>query len=161
QIPRTELKIAIAVLGNLDQQRSLVDLQLVERLAEQLALRFLYVKCVDDGQLAVCQLRSQCRAQRPEQLLARKGVLVRARLWPVPCAAMTPQWRANRPDARPSGAFLLPKLLTRPGNTPAILGGMRAGPLTCAVVLHRFPQQVFIDRTKHLVGQIERADLRA
>src|SRR5215470_4738090 len=56
QVSRTEFEIAIAVLRHLDQQRRLVDFQFVEGFAEQLALRFLHIKGIDDSQLAVSQL---------------------------------------------------------------------------------------------------------
>src|SRR6266550_9540824 len=42
EIARTEFKIAVAVFRHLDEEDSLVDVQLVEGLTEPLALRFLH-----------------------------------------------------------------------------------------------------------------------
>ena len=75
--------------------------------------------------------------------------------------AMPPQWRPDRSDAGPSRALLLPELLARAGNFPAALGFVRAGALRGAVMFHRFPQQIFVDRAENLVGQVERPDLLA
>src|SRR6185503_2645530 len=55
-------------------------------------------------------------------------------------------------------ALLLPQLLTRSRNPPAVLGSVRSRALSRAVVLHRFPQQSFVDRAKHFVGQFQRAN---
>src|SRR5438105_3318444 len=74
---------------------------------------------------------------------------------------MTPQWRAHRTNTRPSSSLLLPQLLARAGNLPAGLGRVRAAMLQSAVVLDRFPQQVFIDRAENLVGQFQRPDFSA
>jgi hypothetical protein len=56
---------------------------------------------------------------------------------------------------------LPPQLLARSGNQLLVLGGMRAGAERSAVMLDRFPEQVFVDRAKNFVGEIERAYLAA
>src|SRR5579863_4247440 len=76
-------------------------------------------------------------------------------------SAVPPQRRADRTDAGAACALLLPQLLARPGHLPARLGGMGSGMLPGAIVLHRFPEQVFVDRAKNFVGEIERPDLLA
>src|SRR5258708_15700305 len=75
--------------------------------------------------------------------------------------SMPPQWRTDRSDAGAPRAFLLPELFTGAGNFPAALGFVRSGALPGAVVLHRFPEQILVDRAKNLVGQVECAHLRA
>ena len=69
--------------------------------------------------------------------------------------------RPDRSDAGAAGALLLPQFLARTGNFPAALGFVRSGVLPGAVMLHRFPEQIFVDRAEDLVGQIERPDLFA
>src|SRR5579871_4864002 len=76
-------------------------------------------------------------------------------------AAVTPQRRADRPDTRAARALLLPELFARTGNLPASFGLVRSGALAGAVMFHRLPEQVFIDRPKNLVREVERADLFA
>src|SRR5664279_4329173 len=95
------------------QQGRAFRVQLVKRLAELFALRFLHLEAFHYHQLAIGQLGRQRRAQRAQQLLARKSVIVRAGLGSVDRAAVPPQRRANGTHARASGALLLPQLLTR------------------------------------------------
>ncbi len=74
---------------------------------------------------------------------------------------MPPQRRADGADARASGALLLPQLLARAAHQLAVLGGVRSGALSGAVVLHRFPEQVLVDRAEYFLGQLEGADFLA
>ena len=74
-------------------------------------------------------------------------------------AAVPPQRRANGTHARAPRALLLPELFARAGHQLLVLGGVRAGALCGAVVLHRFPQQVLVDRAEDFVGQFEGANL--
>src|SRR2546426_2405358 len=76
----------------------------------------------------------------------------------MPRPAVPPQRRADRADAGASRALLLPKLLARTRNLPAGLGRMRPRALPGAIVVHRLPEQVFIDRAENLVGKIQRAN---
>src|SRR5277367_6708507 len=72
---------------------------------------------------------------------------------------MTPQRRTDRANAGASGTFLLPQLFARTGDQLLVLGGVSAGALRGAVVFHRFPQQVFVDRAENFIGEIKRPDL--
>src|SRR5579862_1910744 len=160
-IPRAEFEIPVPVVRNFYQQHRLFHLQLVKCLAEDLRLRLFHVEGVHDDELAIGELRRQRRTQRAQQFLLGEGVIVGAGLRSMDGTAMAPQRRPDRADTRSPSALLLPKLLAGTGNAPAILGGMRARPLPSAVVPHRFPQQVFVDRAENLIGEIQRADLGA
>ena len=72
-------------------------------------------------------------------------------------AAMPPQRGADRRDTRPSRALLLPELLAGAAHQTASLGGVGPRPQTGAVMLYRFPKQVFVDRAENFVGQLQRA----
>src|SRR5271169_4405365 len=74
-------------------------------------------------------------------------------------AAVPPQRRTDRADTRPPRALLLPQLLARTGNAPAVLGGMRARTRRGAIVRDRFPEQVFVDRAENFIGQFHRPSL--
>ena len=74
-------------------------------------------------------------------------------------AAMPPQRRTDGADAGASRALLLPQLLAGARDQLLVLGGVSAGALRGAVMLHRFPQQVFVDRAENFIGEIKRADL--
>src|SRR5258708_3539572 len=76
-------------------------------------------------------------------------------------AAMPPQRRPDGADAGAASSLLLPELFAGTGNLPAGFGGVRTGTLPGAVMLHRFPKQVFVHRAENLVGEIERSNLRA
>src|ERR1017187_2069356 len=101
--------------------------QLVQRLAELFALRLLHLEALYNDQLAIGQFGRQRRAQRAQQLLARKSVIVGAGLWSMYGAAVPPQWRANGADTRASRALLLPELLTRAAYQLLVLGGVGTG----------------------------------
>src|SRR5262249_32915245 len=92
---------------------------------------------------------------------AGEGVIVRARLRPMHRAAVTPQWRTDGADAGTSGALLLPQLLARTRHPPAILGGVRAGPLRGAEVPHRLPQKIFVNRSEDLIRPLWRPPFAA
>src|ERR1700740_678991 len=161
QIPRAQFEIAVSVLGDFHQQRGLLDLQFVERLAKRLRLYFLHVERIHDRDLAIGQLRGQRRPQCSQQLLPREGVVVGAWLRSMHRTAVPPQGRADRSDTGAPRAFLLPQFLAGTGNPPTILGRVCSRPLPSAVVLHRLPEQVLVHRAKHLIGEIHRADLGA
>src|SRR5215469_4397470 len=130
---------------------------MVERFPEWLRLRLFHIEGVDHDQLAVSELGRQRRAQGAQQLLAREGVIVGARLGSMHGAAVPPQRRTDGADAGASRALLLPELLAGSRNPPAVLGRVGAGALPGAVMLHRLPQQVFMDGAKNLVRQLQRA----
>src|SRR5581483_3970755 len=158
-ISGAQFQVAIVMLRSFDNQHRLLDFQRVERFLELFGLRFLEVERVDDGQFAVGKLRSQGRTQSAQKLFLGEGVIVRPRHRTVHRVAMPPQWGPDRSDTGAACALLLPQLLARAGNFPAALGFVRAGALPGAVVFHRFPEQVFVDRAEDLVGQIEGSDL--
>src|SRR6202011_5131672 len=113
-----------------------------------------------DGELAVCNLRCDSRAERAHQFLLREGVLVAAGLRSVDRTATTPERSADRTDARATGSLLLPELLAGAGDSIAGLGG--GGTLTegGAIVLDRLPQEGVVDlRGEDLVGEFELSDL--
>src|SRR6202035_3535383 len=83
------------------------------------------------------------------------------RLRTVHGRAMPPQWRPDRSDTGPARTLLLPKLLAGAGNFPARLGLVRSGALRGAIMLHRFPEQIFVDRAENFVGEIERPNFLA
>src|ERR1019366_389112 len=149
------MKVVILAGRAFHQQGRTFRIQLVKRLAELFALRFRHLEALDHDQLAIGQLGRQRRAQRTQQLLARKSVIVGAGLWSVYGAAVPPQWRANGAHACASGALLLPQLLTRAAHQLLVLGGVGTGTLPRAVVLHRFPQQALVHRAENFVGQFE------
>src|ERR1035437_3982821 len=156
-----QCQVVILVLRLFDNQHRLIDLQQVQRLAELLGLGLFHVERIHHDQLAVRQFRSQRRAQRAHQLLAREGVVVRPWLRTMHRRAMPPQGRPDRSDARPARALLLLALLAGTGNLPARLGCVRTGALRGAVMLHRFPEQIFVDRAENFVGEIQRPNLLA
>src|SRR5580700_1758073 len=155
-IARAQFQVAILVFRGLDDQNCLVDFESAEGFAEFLGLRFLHVEGINDDQFSVGQLRGQCRAQRAQQLFARESVVIGTRLRTMHGVAMPPQRRADRADAGASRALLFPELFARSGNLPTALGLVRALVLPGAVMLDRFPEQIFVDRAENLVGQIER-----
>src|SRR5205814_2885816 len=76
-------------------------------------------------------------------------------------AAMPPQRRADRAHAGASGALLLPQFLAGAGDQLAVLGGVGAGAQRGAIVLDRFPQQIFVDAAENFFRQLQRTDLLA
>src|SRR5581483_10403875 len=96
-----------------------------------------------------------------QQLLARKLIVVGAGLRPMHRAAMPPQRRADGADARTSRTLLPPQLLAGAAHQLFVLGGMRAGALPGAVMFHRLPQQVLVDRAEHFLGELEGTHLFA
>ena len=123
QVARAQQQRLRKRLAVFDQQRRARHVQLVERAAIELGLGFLDLQRIHHRQLAVGQLRSQRRAQRAQQLLARESIVVAARLRSVHRAAVAPQGRTHRADTRAARALLLPQLLAGTGNQLAVLGG--------------------------------------
>src|SRR4051812_6266849 len=160
-IARAQLQIAVVVLRRFDHQHRLVHLQGYERLLEFLRLGFLQIECIHHDQFAIGKLRGQRRPQRAQQLLARERVVIRPWHRTMHRITMPPQWRTDGSNARPPRPLLLPQLLARPGNFPAALGLVRSSALSGAVVLHRFPEQIFIHRAEDLIGEIECPDFLA
>src|SRR5262249_44945031 len=95
------------------------------------------------------------------QLLARKLVVIRTRLRSVHGAAVTPQRRTDGAYTGASRPLLPPQFLSASCDQFAVLGGMCAGPLRGAVMFHRFPQQVLVDRAEDFVFELQRSDFFA
>ncbi len=145
QIARAEIKLLVQLAAALDQQCGLARLELVQRGAEELGLGLGNFERIDNGELAVGNLRSDRRAQRAHQLLLRERILVAARLRSVDRTATTPERSADRTNAGTASSLLLPELLA---GTRDVLASLRcSGSLTqrCAVVLYRLPQQPVVD----------------
>src|ERR1700722_20224680 len=87
-----------------------LGIELVEGSAIGFSLRVCQLQALDHGQLAIGQLGSQRGAQGPEQLLARKSVVVTMRLGPVNSAPMAPDRRPHGTYASTAGTLLLPQL---------------------------------------------------
>ena len=160
-VTRAQFQIAIARVRRIHDQHGLLHFQRRQRGAKLLGLRLFHVEGAHDRQLAIGKLRRQSGTQCTQKLLAGKCVVVGPWNRTMHGAAVPPQWRADRADTGASRSFLLPQLPARTGNLPAGLGGVRAAMLPGAVVLHRLPEQIFVDRTENLIGQIERSDLFA
>src|SRR5208337_1532883 len=159
EIARAEVQVLFGLADVLfHQKRRTLGVQLVQRLAELLALGFLQFEALYHNQPAIGQLRRQRRSQCAEQLLPRERIVIGAGLRSVHCAAMPPQRRANGSDARASGALLLPQFLARTTYQLAVLGGVGAGTLPGAVVLHRFPQHVLVYCAEYFISELEGAD---
>src|ERR1019366_6987660 len=158
QVARAQVQVLLGLTDVLfHQQRRALRVQLVQRRAEGLRLGFFQLEVFDHHQLAVGELRRQRRAQRTLHFLAREVIVVGAGLGSMDRAAMPPQWGTDRRDTRPARALLLPQLLAGAAHQSAGLGGGGPGPQAGAVMLYRFPKQVFVDRAKYFVGQLQRA----
>ena len=73
-------------------------------------------------------------------------------------AALAPDRRANRADARPAGALLPPQLAARAGDFPSALGLVRSSALRPQIPARDLVQQVRIDALgKNVVGQVHLA----
>ena len=158
QVARAQVQVLLGLADILrNQQRGLADIQFVERLTKRLRLRLAKLEAIDDNQFAVSELCCQRRAQRTQQLLARELIVVGAGLRSVDRAAMPPERRADRTDASAARTLLSPELLAGAAHQLLVLGGVRAGTLPGAVVLHRFPEQILVDCAENFIGQLEGA----
>ena len=83
-------------------------------------------------------------AQRGRARLLRHVVGVVAGLGPEHGAAVPPQGRADLADAGAPGALLPPRLLARPADQGAVLGGVGAGASARAVLLDRLVEEVLV-----------------
>src|SRR5581483_7241341 len=158
EIAGAQFKVLVPV-PVVDQERGAVHLQSIQGFAELLGLGLFHVECVHDDQLAIRKLGGQSRAQRAQDLLARKRVFVGAGLRSMYGAAMAPQRRTDRAYASSAGALLFPELLAGARDQLLVLGRMCTGTLGGAIMLHRLPEKVFIDGAENLVRKIEGADL--
>src|SRR6266403_2979444 len=103
----------VAVLAVCHQQRRFRMIQLAKHFDERLRLVRLERPGIHDRQLLLREFCRKRRAQCTEQHLLWQRVAVIARPWSVDRAAMTPERRTDRADARASRALLLPELAAR------------------------------------------------
>ena len=102
QVARAEVELLVELTAGFDQQGSLASLELVERGAVELGLGLGDLEGVDDGELAVSDLRGDCGAECAHQLLLREGVLIAAGLRSMDSTTATPERGADEPTrARP------------------------------------------------------------
>src|SRR6266850_349872 len=152
----------VAVLAMRHQQRRLRMIQLAKHFDEQLRLVRLECPGIHDRQLL---LRELCRKRRPqcaEQHLLWQRVAVIARPWSVDRAAMTPERRTDRADARAPRALLLPELAARAAYFALFLDLVRAPAQSTQIPPRSFVQQVLIHLcAKDCVRQIDLADFLA
>ena len=57
--------------------------------------------------------------------------------------------------------FCFQSFLPDPETSQRPFGFVRTGALPGAVMLHRFPEQILVDRAENFVGQVERPNLLA
>src|SRR5579883_882119 len=101
-------------------------------------------------------------AERSEEHLFGQRVAIVARLGSVDRAAMTPQRRTNRTDARAAGALLPPELAARAADFALILGLVRARAEAGEIPARSFVQQILVNlRAENGIRQLERADFLA
>src|SRR6267378_1586779 len=152
----------IAVLAVRHQQRRLRVIQLAKHFDERLRLVRLERPSIHDRQLLLSKLCRKRRAQCAEQHLLWQGVTVIARPWSVDRAAMTPQRRTDRADARASRALLLPELAARAAHFALFLHLVRASAQSSQIPPRSFVQQVLIHlRAEDRVRQFDLADFLA
>src|SRR5215213_7021831 len=109
----------VVVVDGVDDERLPFEPERGERPDELLRLRLREDQLLDDDDVTLAQTLRQGRAQRAAAHLLRQRLRPVAGLRPVDVAAALPERRADRRDARPAGALLLPELLARAGNVAA------------------------------------------
>src|SRR6267143_1662994 len=152
----------VAVLAVRHQQRRLRVIQLAKHFDKR--LRFVRFKRpgIHNRQLLLREFCRKRRPQRAKQHLLWQGVAVIARPWSVNRAAMTPERRPDRADARAPCALLLPELAARAADFAFFLDLVRAPAQPPQIPPRSFVQQVLIHlRAKDRVRQLDLADLLA
>src|SRR6266446_9984887 len=152
----------VAVLAVRHQQRRLRMIQLAKHFDERLRLVRLERPGIHDRQLLLRKLCRKRRAQCAQKHLLWQCVTVIARPWSVNRAAMTPERRTDRADARASRTLLLPELAARAAHFALFLDLVRAPAQSPQIPPRGFVQQVLIHlRAKDRVRQFDLADLLA
>src|ERR1700761_5916538 len=160
EIARAEIKLLIELAAALNQKSCLAGFELVQRGAVEFGLRLGNVKRVDNGKLAIVDLRGDRGAESTHQLLLREGVLIAARLRSMNRTTTTPERSANRADTCAAGSLLLPELLACTRDLVAVLGGGGSLPKRGPVVLDRLPKEAVVDLCREdLVDEFELSDL--
>src|SRR6267143_3237175 len=152
----------VAVFAVRHQQRRFRVIQLAKHFDERLRLMRLERPGIHDRQLLLRKLCRKRRAQCAQQHLLWQCVTVITRPWSVDRAAMTPEWRPDRADARASRALLLPELAARAAHFALFLDLVRAPAQSPQIPPRGFVQQVLIHlRAKDRVRQFDLADFLA
>src|SRR6266478_2579733 len=154
--------IQIAIFAVSHEQCGLFAVELVERRTQRFRLVRVKRPRIHNRQLLFRELRGKRRAQRAEEHLLRQRVTVIPRVLSMNRAAMAPERRTNRTDARAAGALLPPELAARAADFAFVLGLVRARAQTAQIPARSFVQQVRIHfRAKHCVGELHLPDLLA
>src|SRR5580658_5995985 len=141
------------------QVRFSLFVQIPQHLAERLGLVRFQLPAIHHGQFLLRHFRRKRRAQRAQNHFLRQRVVVTARHRAVHGAAVPPQRRPDRADARAPCALLLPQFLARAGNFALVLRLVRSGALAPQMMPHSLVQQVRVHlRGKHIVGQFNLPD---
>src|SRR5882762_6273421 len=152
----------VAVLAVRHQQRRLRVIQLAKRFDKRLRLVRFKRPGVHDRQLLLREFCRKRRPQRAQQHLLWQGVAVIARPWSVNRAAMAPERRPDRADARAPCALLLPELAARAADFALFLDLVRAPAKSAQVPPRSLVQQVLVDlRAKDRVRQLHLTDFLA
>src|SRR6202022_2946045 len=112
--------------------------------AQRLGLVCLERPLIHYGELLLRELCGQCRAQGAKQHLLRQRVAVIARLRSVYGAAMPPERRTNRANARAASSLLPPELAAGAADLALIFGLMRTRAQPAQIPARSFVQQVRI-----------------
>src|SRR5579883_2402701 len=160
QIAASQLEIAVFAV--VDNQGGAIGGELVQGGVQSFGLVRFERPGVHHGKFLVRQLRRKSGAQRSEEHLFGQRVAIVARLGSVDRAAMTPQRRTNRTDARAAGALLPPELAARAADFALILGLVRARAEAGEIPARSFVQQILVNlRAENGIRQLERADFLA
>src|SRR6267378_715220 len=152
--------LQIRVFAVRHQQSRLLVIQLAQHRQQRFGLVRLQSPRIHNRQLLLGQFCRERRAQRAQQHFLRQRVAVIARPRSVDRAAMTPERRADRADARAARAFLLPELAARAADFALFLDLVRAPAQSAQVPPRSLVQQVLVDlRAKNRVRQFHLTDL--
>src|SRR6267378_6584364 len=152
----------VAVLAVRHEQRRLRVIQLAKHFDKRMRLVRFKRPGIHNRQLLLREFCRKRRAQRAQQHLLWQGVAVIARPWSVNRAAMTPERRPDRADARAPCTLLLPELAARAADFALFLDLVRAPAQSPQIPPRSFVQQVLIHlRAKDRVRQFDLADLLA
>src|SRR5438309_2306122 len=155
-----QFQVAVLAMGY--QQRRLRMVQLFQHFQKRLGLVRIQFPRIHNRQLLLCQFCRKRRAERTEKHLLRQRVSVIAWLWSVNRAAMTPERRPDRADARAARTLLLPKLAACAADFALFLDFVRACTQSTQVPARSFVQQVLVDfRAKNRVRQLHLTDFLA
>jgi len=156
EVARTELEIAIPWLGTSTSRTVFSIFSLSSASRNPLVFGSFTSNAFTTSSLPSANFDASAERNAPSSFFLG-SVVIGAGLGPctVPPCRTGEKDRSDR--ARPV-PFCFQSFLPEP-DTSFGSCRVRARPLGRAVVLHRFPQQVFVHRTENLVGQVQRTDL--